>query len=800
MARSSQQSPCAMAGSSWGKDVPMSLLRLVILSLFAVSVAAGLPHLAQAQTPTDKVIADVVIRNNKLITTDKIRNTIKTRPDAKYNHATVQNDVTALMATKSFQDVRAGYQITADNKVIVTFDVVELPSVVTDIKFEGAKHAKDDELMSLSGLQRGVPLNPVANKLAVHAIQRYYQEKGRIYAHVELIEGGNQGDTRVVFRITEGPEVKVKSVKFTGNTFVSAERLRTQTQTSRSFLGAVGGTYNPMLIEMDAQKLEEYYRTFGYHEVKVGREIIPSEDARYVSVVFHIHEGPRFKVRDVEVVGANAFPTEQVKGVTKLKSGDTYDKNVVQADLRNVNDLYGYSGRRVNAREEVIYNAPGEVTVQYQLTERPPDRVGRVIISGNEVTRENIIRRQVPLYPGQILEYPALAQAERNLARLGIFEMDPEKGQRPTVSVLDPMSDNPCKDILVQVQETQTGSLLFSVGVNSDAGLQGSIALNEKNFDIMNWPTSFDQLLSGRAFRGAGQEFRLEAVPGQRFQRYTASFREPSLFDSPFSLATSAYYYTRGYAEYNEQRVGGRVTVGRRLNQFWTANGTMRIEGIDIFDIPDYYPEEIKQWRGSSFLLGLRASAVRDSRDSYLRPTEGSLFEMGYEQVLGDYNFPIFTVEGSKFFTLYQRPDGSGRQVLAMRSQAMFTKNDDDEVPIFERFYAGGFRSLRGFEFRGVGPFVNGLNTGGTFAFLNSVEYQVPLVANDGFYLVAFCDSGTVEQDLQLTNYRVTAGLGMRIVVPALGPLPIAIDFGVPIVKAPGDREQVLNFWLGYFY
>jgi outer membrane protein assembly factor BamA len=180
-----------------------------------------------------------------------------------------------------------------------------------------------------------------------------------------------------------------------------------------------------------------------------------------------------------------------------------------------------------------------------------------------------------------------------------------------------------------------------------------------------------------------------------------------------------------------------------------------------------------------------------------LRPTEGSNFEIGYEQMFGDFTFPLFAIEASKFFTIYQRPDGSGRHVLALRSQTYFSTTDD---PIYERFYAGGFRSLRGFEFRGVGPFVNGLNVGGTFAFLNSAEYQIPVVASDGFYLVGFVDSGCVEQTVEINNYRVTAGLGMRISIPALGPLPIALDFGVPIVKGPDDRKQVFSFWLGYFY
>src|SRR5205823_14966077 len=111
------------------------------------------------------------------------------------------------------------------------------------------------------------------------------------------------------------------------------------------------------------------------------------------------------------------------------------------------------------------------------------------------------------------------------------------------VTVRHADSDTPFKTIDVNVQETRTGSLLFGVGVNSDAGLTGSIVLNERNFDILNPPGSFEDLLSGRAFRGGGQEFRIEAVPGTELQRYTISFREPSLFDSPYSFAISGYYY-----------------------------------------------------------------------------------------------------------------------------------------------------------------------------------------------------------------------------------------------------------------
>ncbi len=146
--------------------------------------------------------------------------------------------------------------------------------------------------------------------------------------------------------------------------------------------------------------------------------------------------------------------------------------------------------------------------------------------------------------------------------------------------------------------------------------------------------------------------------------------------------------------------------------------------------------------------------------------------------------------------TVTQRTDGSGKQVLAAHTQAAWAGSN---TPVFERFYAGGFQTIRGFEFRGVGPFVNGQAVGGDFMFLNSLEYSVPIRANDQLYAVAFVDSGTVESNVSIQNYRVSAGVGLRIVVPMLGPVPIALDFGVPIVRGPGDHTQIFSFWVGLF-
>jgi len=288
----------------------------------------------------------------------------------------------------------------------------------------------------------------------------------------------------------------------------------------------------------------------------------------------------------------------------------------------------------------------------------------------------------------------------------------------------------------------------------------------------------------------------LEAVPGNEFQRYTGTFRDPSIFDTPYSLTVSGYYYNRMFVEYNESRLGGRVTVGRQFTNLWAANLSTRVEEVEVADVSAFQPQDIFQDRGSHLAVGVKAGVTRDSRDSFLRPTTGSVIEAGYEQVFGDYQYGLTTFEATKFWTTYQREDRSGKHVLSLHSQLSIA---GDDTPVYDRFYAGGFRSIRGFEFRGVGPFQNGFNVGGQLAFLNSIEYQIPVLANDQFYFVSFLDSGAVERNVSIKDYRVTAGLGIRMVVPMLGPVPLALDFGFPIVKGPGDREQLVSFWLGFF-
>jgi outer membrane protein insertion porin family len=759
----------------------------------------GAPVPAPTAPPAVKVtVADIRIQGSEHISTAQVMTVIKLRVGADYSDDAVWEDVRLLYATKQFGNIEAATTKLANGNVVVYYFIRDYREVIDEVIYKGAKHLKDEELDHLTGCRKGMPLSPTANRLACKKIVDKYNEDGRPFASCDLLMGGRPGDTKVIFNITEGPKVGLRGVSFSGNSWAVSGRLMTLIQ-SKPTLGLFPGKYIPQMIEQDMSKIEEYYKTFGFLDAHVARELQLTPDGKDVNLVFHIQEGMRYTFAGpAKINGVKALPAEEVEQLPLIKTGAYYSQPIVDGGMNAIKDFYGYTGRNAKVQVEPVFNRnnPGVVQMQYEVTEYPQARVGQIFIAGNERTRQHVILRQLPLYPGQLLTYPDLRTAERNLQRLGIFETSQDGNIKPTVTVIDPDDkDKAYKDILVTVQEANTGSLVFGAGINSSSGLTGSIVLNERNFDILRVPTSFDDLLSGNAFRGAGQEFRIEAVPGTQLQRYTVSWREPFLFDTPNSLGLTGYYYTRDYNEYNEERVGGRLTVGRKITPEWTLSGGFRVEQIDVNNVVDFAPIEISQYVGSHFLVGPRVSATYDTRDSYLRPTSGNIVDLSYEQDFGDYTFPVLTASYNQFWTLFQRPDGSGRQVLSLKSLVSYAGS---ETPVYERFYAGGFQSIRGFEFRGVGPDINGFKIGGDFMILNSMEYQIPVLANDNVYVVGFVDSGTVESKVKITDYRVSAGFGLRLVVPMLGPVPIALDFGFPLVKGPNDNVQVFSFFMGF--
>ncbi len=403
-------------------------------------------------------------------------------------------------------------------------------------------------------------------------------------------------------------------------------------------------------------------------------------------------------------------------------------------------------------------------------------------------------------YPSQQYAPPATVSPSDSFVGNGqpsspAWQLDPNAG---ILGASTPTYQPRVRDVPVDVfvTEGQTGRFMLGGSVNSDLGVMGNITIEERNFDLFNFPKRPGDMFNG-AFRGGGQNFRLELVPGNQVQRYTVNWTQPNLFGySPFSLSVGGFLFSRFYRDWQEERLGGRVMLGYEISPDLSISTELRAEDVDIEQPANNLNAKLNRVLGSNDLYVSRTSLVHSTRDSPFLPTEGHFLEMIYEQGFGEFDFPRGQVNFSRYFLIRERADGSGRQTLTSAWRVGFSGVD---TPIFENFFAGGFTTMRGFRFRGASPVQDGIQEGGRFQFIGSLEYMFPLTADDMIRAVTFVDYGTVERDIELDfkNFRVAPGAGLRIAIPALGPAPLAFDFAFPVLDAFGDQRQVFSFSMG---
>ncbi len=352
-------------------------------------------------------------------------------------------------------------------------------------------------------------------------------------------------------------------------------------------------------------------------------------------------------------------------------------------------------------------------------------------------------------------------------------------------------------DLDIYLPETQTGRIQVGGAYNSDNGLVGQFIIDERNFDLMRYPRSFQDIVDGTAWRGGGQAFRLELVPGSQLQRYLFSISDPYFLNTDWSASASGYYFDRIYYDWSERRVGGRLGLGRRIDQDISITTGLRMENVSLRNPRVNTSTILNDALGRSNLFLGSFGIVRDTRDNQFLATAGDFFSATVSQAFGDYSYTRGDIEYRRYRLIYERPDGSGRHTVSFGTRLGVSGKD---TPIFENYYAGGYSSLRGFDFRGVGPMDGDVRVGGRFEWINSVEYMFPVTADDMIKGVVFCDFGTVENSVKLSsaNYRVSPGVGLRVHLPAAGfGAPLAFDFGFPVATGDGDEERMFSFYMG---
>jgi outer membrane protein assembly factor BamA len=431
----------------------------------------------------------------------------------------------------------------------------------------------------------------------------------------------------------------------------------------------------------------------------------------------------------------------------------------------------------------------GLVDVTFKVEEGAPVRIGDIRIEGNRLTQDKVLRRELRFFPEEPVNTKLIDRARRRLEGTGLYK--PGSVQITTIPTKTPE----VVDVLVRVEEADTTNLILGAGISSNSGIVGNISLVQRNFDLTDWPKSPQDFWKGEAFRGAGQLLQIVLEPGTELQRYRVDFRDPHLGDTDYSFSTSLFYFDRGRDSYDERRIGGAIGFGRELSENLQAFLNLRLENINISNIDLDVPRDVLDVKGSSNLTSVEVGLVRDTTDSLLFPSEGYRASGSLEQagaLGGNYTFTRAVLDGRKYWTV-TRDVLDRRSVLSVHGRVGGIFGD---APIFERFFAGGQGSLRGFEYRGIGPYKRGTNVGGDFLALASAEYQFPIFEKT-LSGVFFLDTGTVERNISMSAWRASAGVGVRFTVPFFGPVPFALDFGFPISKGKDDETELFSFSIG---
>ncbi len=445
----------------------------------------------------------------------------------------------------------------------------------------------------------------------------------------------------------------------------------------------------------------------------------------------------------------------------------------------------------VNQAYSAVPTAPAGVALYGGQAVRPTGPASAPAMAGPGAVQPAQYSPQVQPPAGSIYPTPQSPQGP-----LPFYSVDPSSPLYAAPGV--PNYPEGTVDIFIDGQETQTGRLMVGVGVNSDAGVVGNIVVDERNFDWTRLPTSWEDVRNGTAFRGAGQRFRIDASPGSQVNRYLVTFQEPYLNGSPISLGLSGSYFDRRFRDWDEQRLGGRISLGNSwVERDLSLIASYRGENVNIRNPSTLAVPELSRVLGDNTLHGFKLTLINDTRDNQFLATQGHYFEIGGEQVIGSFDYPKVDLDYRKYFMLTERPDHSGRHVLSLSSTVGYTGT---HTPIYENYFAGGFSTMRGFDFRGASPIDagTGVELGGQFQWLNSVQYLFPITADDMLHGVVFCDFGTVERKVEIKDFRVAPGAGLRITVPAMGPAPIALDFAWAVNHADFDDREVFSFSLGF--
>ncbi|MDI6774244.1 MAG: outer membrane protein assembly factor BamA [Verrucomicrobiota bacterium] len=787
---------------------------VVALAVLAFATAA-----ARAASDTAPVVERLEIRNLGAGRLDEsfVRMHIDTRAGSRFDRAVVSRDVKALLATGRFTRVDVSLEPLA-NGVALVYAFVNKLTLTAQPKVTGADHFSESEIRDLLGLKEGDRVDDAVLGVAARKAVKEYRDDHYPEATVswDIRETDRaEGLCRLAVMVDEGRKAHVKNTLFTGSREVEARDLRRAAgQRSRwnpadwlarwDWFPWWKRGYRPEEFDAARLAIRDLYLNRGFLDAVVGDPQTETDADGRIIVHYDIQEGRRYRLGTATISGVKLFPESEflgARGVIRLAPGEPASFSAIRNAGEAAREYYtarGYLDTMVKYALKPDRSS-GRVDVNYEVKEGALTRIGNIGIRGNTRTKDKVIRREVLVCPGEIYNETKLRASERRLMNLGYFQSVrayPAGGEAPDI-----------RDMVFDVEEKRTGQFSMGAGFSSVEKLTGYLEVSQGNFDI-----------AGRPFTGGGQKAKLGIQYGQTRRRYDLSFVEPWFLDHRLLLGVDLYLSEVDYDNYDIDRTGGAVRLGRGLPGNNRVELTCRLENVrtrNIADTNDY--TVLKTGDPYSFLLNenvmensIRLALSHDTRNSPFFPSSGA-HAMIFGSLMGGplgFDTELYGVglQAGQFVPLWF---GHVLSVFA-RGEVVDSYGDTEETPISNRLFLGGLRTVRGFKYRAVGPKAARFDAarneevhrpiGGRTLAIATVEYSLPAHPElKVIRLAAFHDIGNAwldPYDFDFSEYAQSAGIGLRFNLPQF---PIRFDYAWPLHKDdPRTDTERFSFSISY--
>ncbi|MCX5694391.1 MAG: outer membrane protein assembly factor BamA [Candidatus Omnitrophica bacterium] len=737
-----------------------------------------------------KNVTAIEVTGNKAISTNVVISKMKTRIGSAYQENIISDDLKRLYLLGFFSDIKIDTQDYKDGlKVIIT--VVERP-IIEKISFSGINliTMKDDKLKQQLKSRETQYLDYPSLSEDVRILKKMYEKMGYSQAEVNYkVEQNTQANkVSILFTVVEGRKVRIKDISFEGNQSFSSGRILKLLKTKRAWFFNAGVLKEEVLKE-DMERIKSFYQREGFTDVAVDYEVKPGAKNSYLLfVVIKIIEGKKYLVGSVNVQGNKDVTEKEIlKNLTDCIPGKVFSQESMKKDLTGIQGLYfdrGYISAQI--QESTLVNTDtGRVDITYDIAENQVVYVDKIKVRGNIKTKDIVIRREMRIHPGEKFDGEKLRRSKERLTNLGFFEEISYDTEETTVP------DK--KNLVVDVKESKTGAFSFGGGYSTVDQFVGFVEVEQKNFDWKNWPY----------FTGAGQNLKVRASIGNLSNGFDLSFTEPWMFDYPVSFGFDLYRRMHdrdtdtGYG-YDETVTGGDLRLGKEISEYLRGDLTYRLDQIKIGNVDDT-STDLQEEVGTNIISVVTPSLTYDSRDNVFNTRKGNYLtaSLDFAGLGGDKNYTKFFGRASHYFPM---PRGA---VLEVRGRLGLAQpyGDTEKLPIYERFFAGGAYTIRGYEERKVGPVTSDSDhdpLGGESMVVGNIEYTYPLFSF--LKVAAFYDVGNVWEKAgdifsnknangveNSGGFKSSFGLGLRINTP-IG--PIMLDYGIPMDKEAGEDTK----------